>query len=192
MSAFVPLRSEDSGEPVGPRLRGRNHAHYMGKSLAMDAPMLFQREPLVTVRLEAKKGTDLVEEAAEARSGAEGFEPSGDPIALLNAPMVLLNGLITNDKFCMSRISPSRMRWARRPPQRRAPPAMTDYLHNDSEHCGGSHETPVAHPASVPGGRGRRAAMGSGLPTPASLELAPRVPSRLSTTVASTTRGGTR
>jgi len=29
-----------------------------------------------------------------------------------------VNGLITNDKFCLSRTSPSRVRWARRPPQR--------------------------------------------------------------------------
>ena len=29
--------------------------------------------------------------------------------------MVLLNGLITNDKFCMRRLSPSRVHWARRP-----------------------------------------------------------------------------
>jgi hypothetical protein len=124
--------------------------------------------------------------------GVERLEPeqgTGEP---LHAAMILFNGLITNDKFCMSRVSPSRVRWARRPPQRRAFRAMTDYLHNDPEHCGGSHETPVAHSASVPGGGGRRAAMGSGLPTLAPLESAPRVPSSLGAAVDPTAGGGIR
>ena len=114
-------------------------------------------------------------------------------LILLPCPLLaLLNGLITNDKFCMSRVSPSRVRWVRRAPLRRAPPAMTDDLHNDSDHCGGSHDTPVAHPASVPGGRGRRAAMGSGRPTRAPLASAPRPPSHLGAAVEPTTGGGLR
>jgi hypothetical protein len=117
------------------------------------------------IQLRSAKSPDLVKDAAEACSRGKGLDPSGRPIALFDAPMVLFNGLITHDNFCMSRMSPSRVRWVRRAPLRRAPPAMTDYLHNDSDHCAGSHETPMAHPASIPGGRGRRAAMGSGLPT---------------------------
>jgi hypothetical protein len=174
------------------RLRRCYQLQQVGKPCLMNVPTLRHREGLVAVRLRAEKGADLIKDVTETCSHRKGFEPSGGSEALLHSPMVLLNGLITNDKFCMSRISPARVRWARRPPQRRALPAMTDYLHNDPEHCGGGHETPVAHPASVPGGRGRRAAMGSGLPTLAPLESAPRVPSRLSTAVDSTTGGGIR
>ena len=100
----------------------------------MDTPALLKRERLVTVRLGAEKGSDLIKEATKASGALTLFEPTHGPVALFNASMVLLNGLITNDKFCMSRISLSRVHWARRPPQRRAPPAMTDYLHNDSDH----------------------------------------------------------
>lgn len=45
------------------------------------------------------------------------------------------NGLITHDKFGLSRTSPSRVRWARRPPQRRAFRAMTDDRQHGPERC---------------------------------------------------------
>jgi hypothetical protein len=156
----------------------------------MDRPPLRQGEGLVAVHLRTEKGADLIEDYTEARRGGAVFKPTHRAVTLFDPSMILLNGLITNDKFCLSRISPYRVRWARRPPQRRVFRVMTDYLHNDPEHCGGSHETPVAYPASVPGGRGGRAAMGSGLPTLAPLESAPRVPSSLSAVIDSTTAGG--
>jgi hypothetical protein len=45
-------------------------------------------------RLRPQRGPDLVEEATEACSGAEGFEPTRGPIALFDAPMVLLQMII--------------------------------------------------------------------------------------------------
>src|SRR5262245_9568251 len=109
--------------------------------------------------------------------------------------MILLNGLITNDKFCLSRISPSRLSWARRPPRRRAHhQATTGYFHNDSEHCGGAYETSVAHKASIAGEQGRSTAVGSRLPTPAS--VAQRAPGHAASSPSSATRaitvGGSR
>jgi hypothetical protein len=56
----------------------------------MDAPALRKRERLIVLWPGSQKGADLVEEAAEAFSGAEGFEPTRGPVALLDAPMILL------------------------------------------------------------------------------------------------------
>src|SRR5262249_8863906 len=69
------------------------------------------------------------------------------------------------------RLSPSRVHWARRPPLRHAHSlAMTGYLHNDLDHCGGADETSVAHTATVSRDGGWSPAVGSGLATPAALE----------------------
>jgi hypothetical protein len=175
-----------------PSLRGGHESHQLGKPLLMDTASLREREPLVVPLLWSEKRAYLIIHATKAGRSIAVFESAHGAVALFNPSVVLLNGLITNDKFCMSRTNPSRVRWARRPSQRRAlPPATARYLHNDPEHGGGGHETPVAHPASVPRDRGWRTAVGSGLPTPAPLEHAQRVPSSLSAAaIDATTEGG--
>jgi hypothetical protein len=45
-------------------------------------------------RLRSQRGPDLVEEATEACGGDEGFEPTRGPIALFDAPMILLQKII--------------------------------------------------------------------------------------------------
>ena len=75
----------------------------------------------MALRLRSEKGTDFVKGEAKACRGMTVFEPTHRAISLLDAPTSLLNGLITNDKFCLSRTSPSRICWTRRSPQRRVP-----------------------------------------------------------------------
>src|SRR5215475_687788 len=79
--------------------------------------------------------------------------------------MVLLNGLITNDKFCVSRVSPQKLRYARRP---RTLPcrAVDSYAYpRDEDHRGGANEATVESPSSVSADYEWRAAVGPGLPT---------------------------
>ena len=71
-----------------------DHAHHVGKSLAMEVPVLRQREGLVAVRLGAEKRADVVEDAAEACSRSKRFAPSGGSVALFDAPMVLLQPVV--------------------------------------------------------------------------------------------------
>jgi hypothetical protein len=66
----------------------------MGTSLSMDAPALLKREGLVAVGLGAEKRAELIKDATEPSSRGKGFEPSGGPITLFNAPMVLLQMII--------------------------------------------------------------------------------------------------
>jgi hypothetical protein len=66
-------------------------------------------------RLRTEKGAGFVKGEAKACRRVAVFEPTHRAISLLDAAMILLNGLITHDKFCLSRISPSRVHWARRP-----------------------------------------------------------------------------
>ena len=54
-------------------------------------------------------------QATEAYSSGAVFEPAHRSIPLCDPAMILLNGLITHDTCCLSRTSPSRVRWARRP-----------------------------------------------------------------------------
>jgi hypothetical protein len=60
----------------------------------MDAPALRKWEGLVAVRLGAEKRSDLIKDTTETRSCGKGFEPSGGPRALFNAPVVLLQMII--------------------------------------------------------------------------------------------------
>lgn len=72
-------------------VRGCYHAHQLGNPLQLDAPAVCKRNELVAVQLETEKGSDCIEGAAETRGGGEGFEPACGPVALLDAPMVLLD-----------------------------------------------------------------------------------------------------
>jgi hypothetical protein len=80
--------------------------------------------------------------------------------------MILLNGLITNDKFCFIRRSPFKLQWRRR---RRGASVqvnrVADYLREEGTLSGGDHEAQMASsPSMLPDG-GCGAAVGSGLPT---------------------------
>jgi hypothetical protein len=75
-------------------LCGCYHAHQLRKPVLMEGPALCERNGLVTVRLGTEKCSDLIKDAAEIRSGAEGFEPACGPVVLLDAPMILLEMII--------------------------------------------------------------------------------------------------
>lgn len=101
----------------------------------MGGSSLLEGKELIAVRLRTEKGSYLVAQATEAYSSGAVFEPAHRSIPLFDPAMILLNELITHDKCCLSRTSPSRVRWTRRPPQRRTFRAMTDDLHHDPERC---------------------------------------------------------
>ena len=108
-------------------------------------------------RLDALNRARRRPEAAEALTG---------PNASFQGAVVLLNGLITNDKFCLSRVSQQKLRYVRGP---RAFACQTTsscaHLRDEPQHRGGAHEATMASPSSVSVEHGCRAAVGSGLPT---------------------------
>jgi hypothetical protein len=95
----------------------------------------------------------------------ESFESQHRPNPLFDSAVVLLNGLITNDKFCISRVSRQKLRYARRP--RTLPcKAVDSYAYpRDEEHRGGANEATVESSSSVSADHECRAAVGPGLPT---------------------------
>lgn len=88
------------------------------------------------------------------------FEPTKQP----------LDGLITNDKFCLTRTSRLQLSWSRLPLSRRAL-APTYALSDDVAHCGGGHgqqaaAVHVARAADRHSSLKRAAALGPGLSAP--------------------------
>ena len=103
--------------------------------------------------------------------------------------MILLNGMITNDKFCMIRQGRVKLRWSRRPYRFR--PRKSDYASDDRRHEESSHETPLADTAPIPADGGWSTTVGSGLPISSRVDGAPRAARRFYTrTTAQTTDGG--
>jgi hypothetical protein len=93
-------------------------------------------------------------------------EPQTRRNPLLDKPVVLLNGLITNDKFCLIRVSQQKLRYSRRPRVRTCQTAGSyEYPRDEGQHRGGTNEATVANPSSVSTDHGCGAAVGSGLPT---------------------------
>ena len=93
-------------------------------------------------------------------------EPQTRGNPLLDKSVVLLNGLITNDKFCLIRVSQQKLRYSRRPRARTCQSAGSyEYPRDERQHRGGTNEATVANPSSVSTDHGCGAAVGSGLPT---------------------------
>src|SRR3954451_2217264 len=105
-----------------------------------------------------------------SQSPVDRSEPEAGSNPLLHEAMVLFNGLITNDKFCLARLSRQKLRYARRP---RVSACAIDhgceYL-RDERHRGGANEAAVENSASVSTDHGCRAPVGSGLPTSPGME----------------------
>src|SRR6266545_3396086 len=107
----------------------------------------------------------------EPRRRHKTFEATHGVSSLFYPPMVLFNGLITNDKFCFVRTSQVQLRWAHRP-RRDSPQAMTvekGYLPETQRLAGGSYEAPVANPPSLSDSHRRSTALGPSLSTPAAV-----------------------
>jgi len=84
--------------------------------------------------------------------------------------MVLFNGLITNDKFCLIRVIRQKLHYARR--QRGLPCRVTDSCEypRDEGHRGGANEATVESSSSVSTDQGCAATVGSSLPTSAGMD----------------------
>ena len=106
--------------------------------------------------------------------GDEGEAPSGDieasgAIAGETIPMrepteAALNGLITNDKFCLTRAGWLRLSWPRARVRSLAPAYSSgEVIHRGGEHAAAAH---LARPAHRRSDGDRPAALGSGLPAP--------------------------
>jgi hypothetical protein len=111
--------------------------------------------------------SQLIEGATEALGGRKAFETRHRVIALFDPTVILLNGLITNDKFCLSIVSSRKLNWVRgpragvggrsgsaSPPEGIRPPS------------GGEHATKVAGATARAAEVRRGAAVGSSLSAP--------------------------
>jgi hypothetical protein len=93
-------------------------------------------------------------------------EPQTRRNPLLDKSVVLLNGLITNDKFCLIRVSQQKLRYSRRSRALTCQAAGSyEYPRVERQHRGGTNEATVANPSSVSTDHGCGAAVGPGLPT---------------------------
>jgi hypothetical protein len=88
--------------------------------------------------------------------------------AAFHKPMILFNGTVTNDKFCLIRFCQFQLRWSRQPYRFR--PRKPDDLLDETSHREGSHDTPLADTAAIPADDRRGTAMGSGVPIPAAMD----------------------
>jgi len=85
------------------------------------------------------------------------------------------NGLITNDKFCLSRTGRLTLSWSRRLPHLRDQPSgETAYPSDETSHRGGTYETPVENSPHTETGPGRAAPVGSGLPASSAMDTVER------------------
>jgi hypothetical protein len=83
------------------------------------------------------------------------------------------NGLITNDKFCMSRVVQLKLTWSRRPLRcREQDPGDQVYSGDEQVHHGGAYETSLDCSTRIESGSGRRIPLGSSVPTPSAMDLA--------------------
>jgi hypothetical protein len=122
-----------------------------------------------------------------ALRGLKGFEAQHRAGDALDSPMVLLNGMITHDKFCLIRHCQVQLCWSRQPYRFR--PRKPDDLLDETSHREGSHDTPLADTAAIPANGGWGTAMGSGVPIPAAMDGTSRTVRR-ALTISHTTDGG--
>ena len=119
--------------------------------------------------------------------GVDRLKPQHRPCHPLDGSMVLFNGMITNDKFCLIRQCQVQLRWSRQ--LYRFRPRISDYPLDETSHREGSHETPLADTSAIPANSRRGTAMGSGVPVPASMDNTSRTV-RCALTISHITDGG--
>lgn len=83
-----------------------------------------------------------------------------------------INGMITNDKFCLSRNGQLHLSWSRIGlyERRRSQLPKVGYPSRNVSHSGGNCETTMAHSSPDQSESGRSATLGSGLSTAAAVE----------------------
>ena len=106
-------------------------------------------------------------------NGFDGLEPIiGQAQPLLEIEIVHFNGLIANDKFCLSRTVQLSLTWSRRPLRcREQNPSDRVYSGDEQVHHGGAYETSLDCSTHVESGSGRRIPLGSSVPTPSAMDL---------------------
>jgi len=129
-------------------------------------PLPSEGDELLPSKTRTKELPDFLEGRTETLCGAEGTKAECGVVTLFDASMILFNGLITNDKFCLSLVSSQKLSWVRGPRvgvgERRGPASHPEGVRPPS---GGEHATKVAGSTSVAAEVRRRAAVGSGLST---------------------------
>ena len=117
-------------------------------------------------------------------------EPEAGRDPLLDESVVLLNGLITNDKFCLSRVIQQKLRYSRR--SRTLPCQATDSYEypRDERHRGGANEAIMESQSSVSTDQGCGAAVGSGLPTSSGMDPTERHAFRSTAFVSPSSKSG--
>ncbi len=132
-------------------------------------------------------------EADEGGIAARGLAlAQDDPREVFDPAEQVLDGLITNDKFCLSRSGRLVLSWWRYPLRRRDQEQAHRGTIPDTEgDRGGADAAPVADPPSDAAGCGRSTSMGSGLPADPELEHAGRpARARMPGHLLATTTGG--
>ena len=108
-------------------------------------------------------GLNPLKRSPRRAKGSEALTGSDPPFY---GSVILLNGLITNDKFCFIRRSPVKLEWRHRRRAAADPAAVaTDYLREERTPFGGDHEAQMASSPSRLSDGGCGASVGSGLPT---------------------------
>jgi len=89
-----------------------------------------------------------------------------------------VNGMITNDKFCLSRFAQLALSWSRIGlyERRRHAPIISGYSPDDSIHLGGTGETHMAHSSTDQSANGWSTTLGSGLSVAPPVESSPAGP----------------
>lgn len=86
--------------------------------------------------------------------------------ALASGDIGDIDGMITNDKLCLSRMSKLTLTWSRYDVYlQRMAKASVEYPLDEPVHQGGNYGTALAHSATDESTSGRPTALGSGLPT---------------------------
>jgi hypothetical protein len=90
-----------------------------------------------------------------------------------------LNGIIANDKFCMTRYGQLRLSWSRHAVYLQGEIRReSGYPADEHAHSGGTDETPVAHPSYDSHAGERPAALGSSLSEPSAMDVSDATPDR--------------
>jgi len=135
------------------REAGLGDTHFQGAQRALDS----QGGGDIEARDEAGEGVRDQRQIAKAFFGLE---------------VGNINGMITNDKFCLKRYGQLQLSWSRIGlyERRRSHQPKTGYPSRKSSHTGGTCETKLAYSPSNQSENGRSATLGSSLQTTAPME----------------------
>ena len=78
-----------------------------------EQPVAIGRNVLVRMRAGTEEVSQFIMAAAEPGGRSWALEAPHGPVSAFDAPVVLLDGLIANDKFCLVRRTRLRLSWSR-------------------------------------------------------------------------------